>query len=198
MYSKPGAQPHFTVESLLRLEVGSIMDTNIDLLPPQAKKAKARRSLVKRLVAIQVAIFALLIAAVFMFGALENHAHLRHSLLYSKISAIGSSPTETALKLQQIRTQVAYINEFFADQLPTYSISTALQLIHTTTPENVTLARITYHRGEILLESHAHNLATAEAHILLILQHFEYAQMGRITLTEHRYTYEIHITLPTE
>ncbi|MCL2223752.1 MAG: hypothetical protein FWB96_02155 [Defluviitaleaceae bacterium] len=170
----------------------------IDLLPVWARNAKARKSLIKKLAVVQIVVFLLLIAGIFLLNDRERQMQERYAELYARLAALCDSPSEAAERLRVARLEGEYIYEFVAGFLPADFAAVSLEAIRLATPQNSTMTRINYERQEILIVSETSDLTSAETHRANLSQSFAYVHMGRITRTGDGYTYEIRIHICDE
>jgi hypothetical protein len=166
----------------------------IDLLPEWARNAKARKSLITKLALVQVALFVLMIAGIFLLREADENARANVMEIYARISARSTAPVEVARELETARAQTVYIEEFFADFLPACVAANALDSVYLATPEGVNITRISYERGEILITGEAEDLLCVEEHRATLSYAFMYVHMGRITRADNVYTYEIRLS----
>jgi Tfp pilus assembly protein PilN len=167
---------------------------HIDLLPLWAKKTKARKSLIKILAFVQLVIFLLLIAGIFMLKASTQQAREHYNELTKQLAALDDEPAKIAEELRLMREWAIYIENHLSNNMPfTFDVS-ALDLIQPTTPENIVLTRISYADGELLIAGRTDNLDYAETHRANLSRYFEYVSVGRINRTGDGYSYEIIIS----
>jgi hypothetical protein len=156
----------------------------IDLLPPWAQKAKARRKRIKILAAVQAVVFLLLATVIFFAKASEREAWNEYHTLSAKIDAFDPGHSRLADELAVARAET-YIEAFDSDWL---------DFILDSTPDGAVLQALSYNDSGFLISARTHDILTIEAHIANLSESFTYVSSGRLARMEsHVYAYEIKI-----
>jgi len=162
------------------------MKTHINLLPPSAQSAKNFRKRVKILLLAQVGIFLLIAAGVFRLINAERDVWPEATALSERVAALAPAAEEAA--------RANAIREIFADALPVVFDGEWLDLLLLAIPDEVTLIRIDYNQGDMLITAETADINIIETHRANMAQIFTYVRQGRITrIDEGLYAYEIRV-----
>lgn len=167
------------------------MKTHIDLLPPWAKKAKARRKHIIILAVVQIAVIFALSGTALLLHTLEQRAWAHARELSERVAAFAPAPAELAEALQAARVEAVYIEQFL-ENVPGYMDISPVEKILEATPVGATLLRVDYTGQDFLLIGTTDDINIIETHRTNLSQFF-YVTPGRITRTDETYTYEIRV-----
>ncbi|MCL1844931.1 MAG: hypothetical protein FWF77_03410 [Defluviitaleaceae bacterium] len=161
------------------------MKTHINLLPPDAQKAKKFRKRIKFLLLAQCGIFLLLGASIFLLNNAERYVWQASRALAERVSALAPEIEEN--------TRALAIREILAETLPIEFDGEWLDRILFAIPDGTTLTRIDYNRGELLISAHTADINTIESHRANMAHLFTYVRAGHIRAYADGYSYEIRI-----
>jgi hypothetical protein len=160
------------------------MKTKIDLLPPSVRKIKSRRKEIKIFVCAQIIIFFALGFFIFYLNALERR--VLDSQDANEFSALAEE--------LRVARESALIDGLIAQNLPAAFEKEWLNSILDTVPENASLARVDYNRGEITVSGVAEDLNAVEIHRQNMEKIFTYVRSGRINRADGVYLYEMRVS----
>lgn len=164
--------------------------TGIDLLPPWARNAKARR---KQILILAVAhVFVVLVGLVFFLGAWNRQIWSYTSELTARIAAFDTASVEVAERLCAARVEVVYIDKFLVDAIPVVFNGKWMDFILKAVPEGAVISRIDYGGNRFLIVGEAEDINVIEAHMADMSKFFSYVWLGWIMRREDGfYSYEV-------
>jgi len=167
------------------------MNKNINLLPYEVEEYKKTYRFKIFMVSLQIAIFMCIGIVVFIFSTFERSYLQRSQELIAQIEEIEElSPT---------RDIAAYFENFYARNFSTVFDSLWINNVMDTLPYSASIAQLRYIQHELFLEGEIRNAAMIEVHRRGLLEYFDYAWLGDISLQENGfYSYQLRIGVGNE